>query len=253
MTVALKFTRIVLALWPALALLAGSGARAADIKVFSDQPLEPALVKIADAFRRDSGHTVTFVFATSPAIRTRLMGGEAADAVVIQMDFVEQFIKSGKVAPGDHPVIARVGVGLAVRADAPEGDIASEEALKQTLLRADSLVFNTLASGTHFASVLDRLGIADAVSAKVTRLPPAEVFARVVQGKGNDIAVGTVTQILGTKGLKLLGRLPPGLQAYLVYGGVTWVDAKAPDAAAAFVRALASPDAKAAFAAAGAN
>jgi molybdate transport system substrate-binding protein len=242
----------VLTLGIAALLLAARG-EAAEIKVFSDQPLEGALVPIGETFRRDTGHDVTFVFSTSPAIRSRLMAGEAADAVVVQLDFVEQFVKSGKVASADRPVIARVGVGLAVRADASEPDIASEETLKQVLLGADSIVFNTLASGTHFASVLDHLGIADAVGPKVVRLPPAAVFARVLEGKGNDVAVGTVTQILGTKGVKLLGRLPPSLQSYLLYTGAVMVDAKSPEAAAAFVEFLVSPSAKAAFAAAGTN
>lgn len=83
-------------------------------------------------------------------------------------------------------------------------------AVKQTLLNADSLIFNNVASGDYFAKVLERLGIAEAVKAKVIRLDPSVMNERVIQSKGNDIGVGVVPLINTTKGLRLLGPLPSG-------------------------------------------
>lgn len=222
------------------------------IKVLSDNPLRPALVEIAEAFRRDSGHQVEFVFGPSPVVRKRVTDGEAADVLIIQPNFVAELIKSGKVVSGEHPVIGRVGVGLAARADAPARDVSTVEAFRQVLLDADALLFNTVASGNHFATVLERLNIAEAVKAKVVRLPPGPpVFERLVQGNGNDIAVGAISIIKATRGVRLIGALPAEFQSYLVYVATPMSGAASPQAAKAFIAFLASPAAKALFAANG--
>jgi molybdate transport system substrate-binding protein len=221
------------------------------IKVLSDGPLRPALVPIAEAFRRDSGHEVEYVFGTSPVVHKKVADGETADVLIIQPNFVAELVKSGKVVPGEHPVIGRVGFGLAARADAPARDVGTVEAFKQVLLNADALIFNNVASGNYFATVLERLNIAEAVKTKVVRLPPAAVFARVSQGKGNDIGVGTIPQINADKSLRLIGPLPAGLQSHIVYAAAPMSNATSPHAAKAFIAFLASPAARALFAANG--
>jgi molybdate transport system substrate-binding protein len=237
----------------AMIAMAMGSANAADLKVLSDGPLQPALVKIGEAFQRDRGSTVAFVFGTSPVIHKKVTDGEAADVLIIQPNFVDELVKAGKVVAGDHPVIARVGIGLAVRADAPTRDVSTPEALKQALLSADSLVFNNVASGNYFATVLERLGIADSIKAKIARTNPPEVFALVMQGKGNDIGIGTVPQIIAEKGLKLIGPLPPTLQNHLVYAAAPMTATRAPELAKEFIRFLASQASKARFDAAGMN
>ena len=221
------------------------------IKVLSDSPLQPALVPIAEAFRRDSGYEVEFVFGTSPVVHKKVADGETADVLIIQPSFVAELMKSGKVVPGEHPVIGRVGFGLAARADAPARDISTVEAFRQVVLHADALIFNNVASGNYFATVLERLNIAESVKAKVVRLPPAAVFERVIQGKGNDIGVGTIPLINVTKGLRLIGPLPAEVQSYIVYVAAPMSGAASPNAGRTFIAFLGSPAAKSLFAANG--
>jgi molybdate transport system substrate-binding protein len=225
----------------------------AEIKVFCDGPLEPAMMRMAETFRRDSGHTVNFVFGLSPAIHKRVTDGEPADLIVIQPNFIGEMVNVGKVAAGDHPVVARVGIGFMVRADANAPDVSTPEAVKQALLKVDTLVFNNVASGNAFAKTLERLGIADTIKDKIVRASPAEVTTRIVQGTGNDIGVGTTTLILADNRLKLAGALPTELQSYLLYAAALMTQAQAPEVAKEFIRFLASPQAKAQFAAAGVN
>jgi molybdate transport system substrate-binding protein len=242
-----------LGIWMVSLIFSSTVANAAEVKVLSDSPLEPALVGITEAFRRESGHEVKFVFGLSPVIHKRVTDGETADVIIIQPNFIDEFVKTGKVAAGEHPVVGRVGIGLMTRADAAAPDISSSQALKQALLSADALVFTNLASGNYFATVLQRLGIGEAIKAKITRTSPADVVVRIVQGKGNDIGVYPVTFILADKRLKLIGELPSEFQSYLVYTAALMTGAQSPDAATEFIRFLASPGSKAAFAAAGAN
>jgi molybdate transport system substrate-binding protein len=231
-------------------LIAGP-AQAANLKVLCDGPLAPALPAIADAFRKKTSHHVEFVFAPSPAIRKRIADGETSDIVIIQPDFVAELAQAGKVDAGDHPAFGRIGIGLATRADAPVRDIKTADALKQVLLRADSLVFNNVASGTHFAKVLERLNVAEDIKAKVVRTEPGKMFEPVLNGSGDDIAIGTLTQIRAEKRLKLVGALPPELQSYLSYAAVPMTGTPNAKAAAEFIRFLYTPAAKAQLAAAG--
>ena len=222
------------------------------IKVFADEPLKPALEKIGAAFERNTSNTVQFVFAPSPVIQRRIGGGEAADVVILQPSFIAILAKGGKVATGEHPVFTRVGFALGVREGAKQASgVSTAEALKQVLLQADLLVCNNRASGDHFMKVLDRLGIADAVKAKVARLEPPDVFARVLTESGNAVAVGTATQIKATSGLKLIGPFPGDLQNYIPYAVATTVPSQSGETARAFASFVQSDAAKAEFQSAG--
>lgn len=222
------------------------------IKVLSDTPLRSALIAIGEAFQHASGNRVELVFGLSPVLHKKVIAGEIADVLVMQPNFVAELVKSQKVPPGERPIIARVGVGLFSRADTPARDLRTVDSFRQTLLNADMILFNTVASGDEFARVLDRLGIADAVKAKVIRLPPGSAFnERILQGKGDDIGVLPIPSINANKKLRLVGPLPAELQSYLDYVAVPMNGAASPETANGFIAFLASPAAKALFAANG--
>jgi molybdate transport system substrate-binding protein len=222
------------------------------LKVLADTPLRPALMEIGEAFRRDSGVQPDFLVDSSPAILKKVADGEAADVLIVQPEHVTVLTNSGKVVTEEHPVIGRVGLGLAARADAPPQSISTVEALREVLLNADTVLFNTVVSGDQFAAVLERLNLADAVRAKVVRLPPGPaIYDRVMEGRGNDIAAGVIPIINETKGVRLIGPLPAEVQMYQVYAAARMTAAGSPEAAKRFVAFLISPAAKASFSANG--
>jgi len=228
-------------------------ADAAEIKVMTDTPVASVLARIGDVFHRDTGNQVKLVFGLSPAIEKKIADGEAADVVVIQPNFVNNLVDSGKIVGGQFPTIARVGIGLFARADGNTPDVSTVATFKQALLDADMLVFSNVAAGNYFATVLERLGIADAVKDKVVRANPTDVIARIVESKGNDIGVISMTLLVADKRLRLVGALPAEYQSYLYYTAASMVASQSPDAAKEFVQFLTSPAAKKEFAAAGAN
>jgi len=228
-------------------------AHAADIKVLSDSPLQPALTKVAELFRQETRNQANFVFDPSPAVKKRIENGETADVVIVQPDFVDELAQMGKVTAGDRPIIGRVGVGLGNRISSPPYDISTTEKLKETLLSADMLVFNNVASGNTFAKALEKLRIAEALTAKVVRTSPNGIFDPVLNGKGNDFVAGTMPLIATTTGIKLLGPLPGDLQNYLVYTAVVMASTSQREAADNFIKFLTSAKAKTALAANGVN
>jgi len=71
--------------------------------------------------------------------------------------------------------VARSAVGLAVRAGAAKPDIGSVEALRRTLLQAESIGYSDGPSGAYVAGLFAKLGIAEAVDrcrGMVFRAPP---------------------------------------------------------------------------------
>ncbi len=76
-------------------------------------------------------------------LRKRIQASEAADVTIIQKPAVEALINEQKIASGSNVILARSGIGAAVRQGAPKPDISSVDALKRTLLAAKSVAYCT--------------------------------------------------------------------------------------------------------------
>ena len=160
--------------------LAGS---AAEITVLSGGAIEPGLNAAAAAFQKDTGHTVKITYNTTPAMRKRVGAGDTFDVVIAPPKAVEEFASAGKVE-GDRVNVGRVGLGVTVRPGAPVPDISSAEALKKSVLEAESIVFNRASSGLYFESLLKKMGIYEQVESKSARYPTgADVMEHVLKGK----------------------------------------------------------------------
>lgn len=239
----------VLALW----VLAGK-ATAAEITVLSAGAVKPAVTELAEVFRHEAGHDVSFTFATVGTLQKKIAEGETADVFIMTDAAIDQLVRKGIAAAGTRTDLARVGIGIAVREGAPLPNISTTEAFKQTILAAKSLVYVDPAkggtSGIHFAAVLERLGIAHAVKGKTLLLPGGYVVEPVAKGE-IEIGVHQISEILPVKGVTLVGPLPRDLQKVTVYSAGLAAGTTIPDAAKAFITFLTSPRAKAKYVAVG--
>lgn len=225
-----------------------------EINILSAGAIEPGLIAAVAAFREESGRDARITWATTPAIRKRVGDGEAADVVIVPPEAVDDFAKDGKVVSEDRVYIGRVGVGVAVREGAPAPDISTVDAFKNAVLDAESVVFTRASSGLYVEGLFKKMGIFDQIQAKTTRFAngPA-MMEHLIQGKGREIGHGAIIEILlfSSKGLKFVGPLPPEIQHYTTYVAVPMTAAPDADGAKAFLRFLATPAAKAIFAAYG--
>ena len=230
-----------------------SGAHAAELIVLSAGAVKPVVPELVELFKQETGHTVKLTFDTVGALRKRATT-EPADLLIMSDVAIDDMIKQGIVVPGTRTDLARVGVGVAVKQGAPMPDISSTEAFKRTLLAARSIVYNDPAigatSGIHFASVLQRLGIADAVKDKTVLWKGGYAAEALVSGQA-EICVHQISEILPVKGVTLVGPLPKDLQKITVYSGALAAKSASTDAARTFLAFIARPAFKAKFAAAG--
>jgi molybdate transport system substrate-binding protein len=236
------------------AAFAASAATDGGIKVLSAGAVEPGLVKLAEQYRRDTGHEVKIQFGTAPQLAKRLDSGESADILIAPPAVLDEQIKAGKVDAASGTPVGRVGVGVTVRSNAPSPAVSSLETLKQTLLAADSVVYNQASTGLYLEKLFERMGIAEQLKAKTTRYANgAQVLEHVIKGKGREIGFGAMTEIrmYEPKGLKLVGPLPGEVQNYTSYSAGVMTTAASPERARDFIRYLTSGTSRAAFAATG--
>jgi molybdate transport system substrate-binding protein len=249
-------SRIVMTIGFAIALATPTSSDAAEIKVLTSRAMNHVLTELGGAFERTTGHKVTLILAPPTEISKRVLDGEIVD-VVMSGATVTNLVQQGRIAPGDRVVLARVGIGVAVRAGAPKPDIGSPEALKRTLLAAKSIVYTDPAvggaSGIHFEKVIDRLGIAREIKAKSIKNPRAATkpSAEFVARGEAELGIQLISEVVSVPGAEFLGPLPGDLQAMTgIFAGILKT-APEPDAARALLRFLTSPAAAPAIKAAG--
>ena len=239
----------------AVAALVSGASEAAELKVVSASALKPVLPGLAEAFARESGHSVTLAFATAGEVEKRLVSGEALDAVVVTDIAAAKLNEQGLIAQGASSIVARVGVGIGVREGAPKPDIGTIDAFKQAILSAKSVTYPDPArggaSGIHFNTVIERLGIAEHVRQKAT-LGANPDFVCVAVAKGEvELCVHQISEIMPVKGVTLVGPLPKDVQRVTTFAVAVAARAREPGAARAFLAFVSRPDFKATFAEAG--
>jgi molybdate transport system substrate-binding protein len=244
----------VMAVGMGLGVVAAGPVGADEVKVFSAGAVRAIVTDLAEQFRQETGNTVTFSFGTAGQTRQKLLSGESVDVVILTDAGIDDMIKQGALASGSRADLARTGMGVGVREGAPKPDIATSEAFKATLLNAKSLVYVDPAqgatSGVHFKSVLERLGIADAVKGKTQLVSGGYPAEKVASGEA-ELVVHQISEIVPVKGVTLVGPLPPDFQKVTVYSAGLAARSPSPDAARAFIAFLARPAFKPKFAAAG--
>ncbi|WP_426434138.1 substrate-binding domain-containing protein [Bradyrhizobium genosp. P] len=212
------------------------------VRVLSTLALKGAVARLAEAYRATSGVWIDADFAPTLALLERLRGGEEADLVILTREGLDEMIAEGRVAPESCVDLARSYVGLAVRAGEAHPDIASEAALRATLLGARAVAYSRLgASGILFAQLIVRLGIAAEINARAVIIPAGFTAEKLVTGDA-DLAVQQISELKQVDGIEVVGPIPLNLQTPAVFSAGRMMGAANADAADHLLRYLASAE-----------
>ena len=225
--------------------------QAAELKVIAGGSMTALLNQLGPPFEQATGHKLSIHFNSTPNIITRINSGTPFDVVVVPVDVFKDAAAKAHFAAGPTIDIARVGYGVAIRAGAPKPDISTPDALKKTLLDAQSIAFvPASAAGAYVTKVFERLGIAEEMKAKTkVQAGPPQIAPAVAKGEA-ELGV-FLTNVLIAPGVELAGSFPAELQQELVFTSAIATDAKEADAAKAFIDYLKSPAAAATIKAGG--
>ncbi len=234
------------------ALVLAPAAWPAEVHVMISAAFYGAYAELLPEFERSSGHHLVTTrgpsIGDSPeAIPARLARGEAADVVIMDASSAEELGKRGLVRADTKVDLARSLIGVAVRAGAPKPDISTVAAFRGTLLAARSIAYSDSSSGTYLSTTLfPQLGIAEQIAAKSRKVrgpPSGEPVAAVVARGEAEIGFQQVSEIIHVPGIAFVGPIPDEVQPPVFFAGAVTANARQPEAAAALIRFLASPQA----------
>ena len=220
-----------------------AAAAAAELKVLTTGAFKQVVVALAPEFEARTGHKLEIVNDTAGAVARRIGGGEAFDVVVLTPGPLGTLAAAGRVDASTVTQLARVAIGVAVKAGSPAPAIGTVEQFREAVLQANKVAYIDPAaggsSGIYLAGLFQRMGIADAVRPKAVLVPGGLVAERLVTGEA-DLAIHQVSEILPVAGATLVGLLPAEIQNYTSYSGAVASGSTQAAAARAFLATLAA-------------
>ncbi|HZO45554.1 MAG TPA: substrate-binding domain-containing protein [Xanthobacteraceae bacterium] len=224
-----------------LAIALGSGpATAAEITSLVSNAFKTSFPDLTPLFEKATEHRLKTAFGSTDPLKVRIEKGEPIDLAIIGEGAIDELIKQGKLVAATRVVVARSGLGVAVRKGAPKPDLSTTEAFKRTIVNAQSIGFNAGGlSGIYLWSLFDKLGLTAVVKAKFKDGSGATMAAT----GATEIGLTQASEVGLVPEAELAGRLPAEIQHFTVFPAAISVNAKAPDAAQALLKFLASPDA----------
>lgn len=236
----------------AIALSASSlPAWAAELKVLAPNAVKEALSEIASHFEQETKHKLLLSWAGSEVISKRVLEGEVFDVVVNTSVGVDGLEKEGKLSVGSKRDFSRSAVAVAVKAGVPRPDVSTVEGLRQALLKAQSIVISSGASGRYLEQLFRKLGVAEQIKHKIKQPPSGAQIGDLLERGEAELGFQQVTELVHAKGFEYLGLLPAEVQNYTIWSSAVHAGSKEAGAARAFIDAVASPQSASAIRASG--
>jgi molybdate transport system substrate-binding protein len=180
------------------------------------------VARLAARFEELTGLGIEGEFGAVGAMAEKLRTGTSADIVILTAAMIASLARENLVDPASISDIGLVETAIAVRAGDSLVTISDAASLRDTLLSADAIfVPDTKAStaGIHVARVLQQLGIADDVAARLKIFPNGATAMRHLADSDAVRPIGCTqsTEIISTAGVILSGSLPRGCELSTVY------------------------------------
>jgi molybdate transport system substrate-binding protein len=159
--------------------------------------------------------------------------------VILSREGLGELIAAKMIAAGTDVDLARVGLGVAVRAGTTKPVVSTVEGFEQALLQAKSVAIPGSTSGIWLVHELfPRLGITDRVNIKLAAR--GTDATGMVAGGDADLAILPVSEILPAAGVDFAGRIAPEIQFVQVFSAAIVAGSKEIAASKRLIEFLAS-------------
>ena len=153
--------------------------------------------------------------------------------------------QAGVIEAGSRVELGRTLTGIGVRDDTPSPDISTPERFRQAMLDARSIAYTSPraggTSGIYLTGLMERLGIAEAVSRKALLcINGDEVVDKVAAGEA-ELGSTFISEIVPRAGMKVVGPLPAAIGNATAYAAGVSAKSNNREAARAFIAMLTDP------------
>jgi molybdate transport system substrate-binding protein len=192
------------------------------LNILSGGAAQGLVASLAPKFKATTGFDIEGEFGAVGAMAEKLRNGTPADIVVLTAAIIAKLADEKLVVPSSISDVGLVETAMAVRTGDPRVVVDDAAALRDVFLAADAIfVPDTKAStaGIHVAKILQQLGIADEVAARLKIFPNGATAMRHLAASDAARPVGCTqsTEIISTPGVTLSGSLPPGCELATMY------------------------------------
>jgi molybdate transport system substrate-binding protein len=216
----------------------GTTAKGAEIRVVASPGLSGAFGVLGPQFEHASGNTLSLRYGLIPAQKQFIESGDF-DLAVVPSIVLDDAIKDGKIAADTRTLIARVELGVGIRAGAGKSDLSSVDAFKRAMLAAKSVsyVINE-PTGKQISKDFETLGIAEEMTAKTKAAETTTQVWRAVAGGDAELGFGFISNIVSAQGVEVAGSVPRELQYSILMQAGIGTAARETDAAKSFITYL---------------
>jgi molybdate transport system substrate-binding protein len=192
------------------------------LKILSGGAAQGLVTSVSPKFKAMTGLEIEGEFGAVGAMADKLRAGTPADIVVLTAAMIAMLARENHVVAASVTDIGLVETAIAIRAGDPPVSVRNTVELRKAFLAADAIfVPDTRAStaGIHVAKVLQQLGIADDVAARLKIFPNGATAMRNLAASTAIRPIGCTqsTEIISTAGVMLSGSLPRGCELSTVY------------------------------------
>jgi molybdate transport system substrate-binding protein len=257
----MRRTSIAFAVFAILVSASSMALAQTEVTLIAPGGIRAPIEKLIPSFEKKTGYKVNPTFGSGGGTKQQVLKGDVFDVPIVQPPLPE-VIASGNVVESTATPLASVAVGIAVKKGAPKPDISTAEAVKKMLLSAKSIVCpdasTGAAAGVSINEMLKKLGIDEQVEPKLKRARGTGpggagggnmVSAMVANGEA-EIGMTFVSE-MSDSGIDIVGTLPKEVSPWTPLVGFISTHSKNPEAAKALLKFLSSPEALAAYKAAG--
>jgi molybdate transport system substrate-binding protein len=184
---------------------------------------------------------------TGVRVEIRSMGGveaaklaranEATDIVVLASKVMTILETEGHLVEGGTRDFAGSEIGVAICAGSALPSLADEQAVKKAMLDAQKICYSTGPSGDHLKALCEKWGMP---LARALVAPPGMPVATLVANGDADLGFQQLSELIGQRGIEVVGPLPPEIQAVTVFSAGISITSQNLESARAFVAYLAS-------------